>query len=301
MTEQPSKTREGRQNVINRVKALFGVAKLSLRNEMEEALKDLGQDTDLSQQEREMLKNVLQLHELKVSDLMVPRSDIVGVSLDDSLIDVLKIFKEAGHSRLPVYAESLDDPRGMVHIRDFLELITHRFFEFPNMSHSFWTETVLSATNIIRPVLFVPRSMPALELLVKMQAARTHMALIIDEYGGTDGLASIEDIVELIVGEIEDEHDDIEGPLVSMTGHGIFIVDARAPMEEVEAALGRSFQHMVETSAVDTIGGLVTTIAGRLMAKGEQVKIDEQLIFEVLEADPRRLKVLKAIMSPSSD
>jgi len=301
MSDHPSKSRDNRSNVINRVKALFGVTNLSLRDEMEEALKDLGQDTDLTPQEREMLKNVLHLHELNVSDVMVPRSDIVGVSLDDTLGDVLKVFKDASHSRLPVYAESLDDPRGMVHIRDFLELVSHHLVNVPSEHQVGWFGTTLSKTNIVRPVLFVPRSMPALELLVKMQAARTHMALVIDEYGGTDGLASIEDIVELIVGEIEDEHDDVEGPLISTAGEGLFIIDARAPMHEVEVALGRSFDDLAEASSVDTIGGLVTTIAGRLMAKGELLRIDQQLIFEVVEADPRRLKVLKAIIPKSSD
>jgi CBS domain containing-hemolysin-like protein len=299
MSDHTSKTRDSRQNVINRVKALFGVANLSLRSEMEEALADLSHDTDLTAQERELLKNVLHLHELHVSDVMVPRGDIVGVSLNDSLQVVLKVFKEASHSRLPVYAESLDDPRGMVHIRDFLGLISQHLFE-PAIDPSLdWFDTCLSGTNIIRPVLFVPRSMPALELLVKMQVARTHMALVIDEYGGTDGLASIEDIVELIVGEIEDEHDDVEGPLISKIGDGVFIVDARAPTHEVEAALGKSFDDFLERSSVDTIGGLVTTIAGRLMAKGERLTMGEQLIFEVVEADPRRLKVLKAIFSSS--
>jgi CBS domain containing-hemolysin-like protein len=301
MTDQTSKSRESRQNVISRLKALFGVANLSLRTEMEGALRDLGRDTDLSPQEREMLKNVLHLHELNVSDVMVPRSDIVGVSLEDTLQDVLKVFKEASHSRLPIYAQSLDDPRGMVHIRDVLGLITDHFASSSNDPHWSSFDISLSRTSIIRPVLFVPRSMPALELLVKMQAARTHMALVIDEYGGTDGLASIEDIVELIVGEIEDEHDDVEGPLISRADDGTFIVDARAPLHEVEAALSKSLKDLSQSLSVETIGGLVTTVAGRLMAKGERVTIGEELFFEVVEADPRRLKVLKAVVLNLSD
>lgn len=300
MIDHVPKSRDHRQNVIARVKALFGVSNLSLRTELEEALRDLSQDTDLTAQERELLKNVLNLHELHVSDVMVPRGDIVGVSINDPLQVVLKVFKEASHSRLPVYADSLDDPRGMVHIRDFLSLMSHHLVEHRVHSNPDWFDTCLSETNIIRPILFVPRSMPALELLVKMQMARTHMALVIDEYGGTDGLASIEDIVELIVGEIEDEHDDVEGPLISRVAEGVFIVDARAPTHDVEAAIGMSFDDFLERSSVDTIGGLVTTLAGRLMAKGERLRVGEQLIFEVVEADPRRLKVLKVICSSVS-
>jgi CBS domain containing-hemolysin-like protein len=301
MTDQAPKSRENHQNVISRVKALFGVANLSLRSEMEVALRDLGRDTDLSPQEREMLKNVLHLHELNVSDVMVPRSDIVGVSLEDTLQDVLKIFKDASHSRLPVYAQSLDDPRGMVHIRDLLGLLTDHFASLDSGAQLASFDVCLSRTGIIRPVLFVPRSMPALELLVKMQAARTHMALVIDEYGGTDGLASIEDIVELIVGEIEDEHDDVEGPLISKVGDGAFIVDARAPLHEVELTLSRSLKELSQSLSVETIGGLVTTVAGRVMAKGERIAIDEKLFFEVVEADPRRLKILKAVVVNSID
>jgi CBS domain containing-hemolysin-like protein len=238
-----------------------------------------------------MLRNVLNLHELRVSDVMVTRGEIVAVSLEDSLASVADVFRNAGHSRIPVYAETLDDPRGMIHIRDF--------FNYVSGGHGTQVEAQLQAdassrtvaeTNIIRPVLFVPPSMPALELLVKMQVARTHMALVIDEYGGTDGLASIEDIVELIVGDIEDEHDPIEGPLCSRTEEGAWVVDARAELDEVELVSGIRFSESPDAGSVETIGGLVTMIAGRVPAKGERVSFSGSAEFEVLDADPRKVK-----------
>ena len=228
---------------------------------------------------------------------MVTRGEIVAVSLEDSLAKVAEMFRTAGHSRLPVYAESLDDPRGMIHIRDFFNYLSARNSVFGRMGPDpSTTAQSVGETNILRPVLFVPPSMPALELLVKMQAARTHMALVIDEYGGTDGLASIEDIVELIVGEIEDEHDAVEGPLFSKTEEGAWVVDARAELEELEQASGVSLCNNPDAEAVETIGGLVTMIAGRVPAKGERVLFDSVVEFEILDADPRKVK--RVLMRP---
>jgi CBS domain containing-hemolysin-like protein len=246
-----------------------------------------------------MLKNVLSLHELNVSDVMVPRGDIVGVSMDDDLHHVLSVFKSAGHSRLPVYVDTLDDPRGMIHIRDFLNFISSRQrMESSDSSEQMQIMTcdlksILSDTHIVRSVLFVPPSMPALDLLIKMQAARTHMALVIDEYGGTDGLASIEDIVELIVGDIEDEHDRTEGPLVSRLEEGLYLIDARAQLEELTRVANLEFGELTGSESVDTIGGLVTIAAGRVLAKGESVTLNQRFEFEVVDADPRRIKKLK--------
>ena len=179
----------------------------------------------------------------------------------------------------------------MIHIRDFFNYLASTGSSQPGglLAISNLTESVGSA-NIVRPVLFVPPSMPALELLVKMQAARTHMALVIDEYGGTDGLASIEDIVELIVGDIEDEHDPIEGPLVARTDEGGWVIDARAHLDEVEEGAGIDLSAGPNADAVETIGGLVTMIAGRVPAKGERFKFLKGVEFEVMDADPRRVK-----------
>ena len=287
-----------RPKMLERLRALFGMSGPSLRDEIEEALQDESAPGDVSPQERAMLKNVLNLHELNVSDVMVPRGDIVGVSLDDQLNHVLSVFKSAGHSRLPVYADTLDDPRGMIHIRDFLNFIAGEQMA-ASEDHPKQTQfkvcdlnLMLSETNILRSVLFVPPSMPALDLLIKMQAARTHMALVIDEYGGTDGLASIEDIVELIVGDIEDEHDRSEGPLVSCVEEGLYLVDARAQLDELTKVAHLQFGELPGSESVETIGGLVTIAAGRVLAKGESVTLSQRFEFEVVDADPRRIKKL---------
>lgn len=291
VSRQRDPLRGEKPSLFDRLRSIFVREENSVRGDIEGALEDDSLASDISPQERAMLRNVLNLHELRVSDVMVTRGDIVAVSLDDSLASVAEMFRTAGHSRLPVYADSLDDPRGMIHIRDFFNYLSARngVTEQGGLDASRTSESV-GETNILRPVLFVPPSMPALELLVKMQAARTHMALVIDEYGGTDGLASIEDIVELIVGEIEDEHDAVEGPLFSRTEEGAWVVDARAELEELEQASGVSLSNNPEAEAVETIGGLVTMIAGRVPAKGERVLFDATVEFEVLDADPRRVK-----------
>jgi CBS domain containing-hemolysin-like protein len=284
--------------MLERLRALFGINGSSLRNEIEDALQDTSAP-DVSPQERAMLKNVLNLHELNVSDIMVPRGDIVGVSMDDNLHHVLSVFKSAGHSRLPVYVDTLDDPRGMIHIRDFLNFISSGQGKESLVSSEQIQITTcdfkssLSDTHIVRSVLFVPPSMPALDLLIKMQAARIHMALVIDEYGGTDGLASIEDIVELIVGDIEDEHDRSEGPLVSRVEDGLYLIDARAQLEELTRVANLAFGELPGSESVDTIGGLVTVAAGRVLAKGESVTLNQRFQFEVVDADPRRIKKMK--------
>ncbi len=296
----PSQTHKEPQKprMLERLRALFGINGSSLRNEIEDALQDTSAP-DVSPQERAMLKNVLNLHELNVSDIMVPRGDIVGVSMDDNLHHVLSVFKSAGHSRLPVYVDTLDDPRGMIHIRDFLNFISSGQGKENLVSSEQIQITTcdfkssLSDTHIVRSVLFVPPSMPALDLLIKMQAARIHMALVIDEYGGTDGLASIEDIVELIVGDIEDEHDRSEGPLVSRVEDGLYLIDARAQLEELTRVANLAFGELPGSESVDTIGGLVTIAAGRVLAKGESVTLNQRFQFEVVDADPRRIKKMK--------
>ena len=238
----------GKPSLFDRLRALFGIGGASIRDDIEEVLADTSTEDDVSSQERALLKNVLALHEVHVGDVMVPRADIVAVSLQTKLADVLAVFRNAGHSRLPVQGDTLDDPRGMVHIRDFVGYLAaapkppdrpQGAAGSPAGKPKGETaascrvaqgalDTALSQANILRPVLFVPASMPALDLLVKMQATRTHMALVIDEYGGTEGLASIEDIMEMIVGDIEDEHDQEESPKIEAAAGGGFLVDARA-------------------------------------------------------------------------
>ena len=291
---------------IARLTGLFrGRAGPSIRADLEDALAEAGisladgsADGAFSPQERAMLGNVLKLRSVRVADVMVPRPDIVAVSVGSTLADLLRVFRTAGHSRLPVYDETLDDPRGMLHIRDFLnhvaagaEATQGALTPGPEAGHLGLIDLSqpLSEAGLLRPVLFVPPSKPAIDLLLKMQATRTHMALVIDEYGGTDGLVSIEDLVEIVVGDIEDEHDETAGPAIVAEGEDGFIADARAPLEAVSEAIGFDLSGGEAAQEVETIGGLVASLAGRVPVRGEIVAGPEGLEFEVLDADPRRL------------
>ncbi len=275
----------------------------SFREDLADALSD---DTTLhafSAGEKAMLHNILRLQDVRVEDLMVPRSDIEAVDYEITLGDLLKLFEESGHSRMPVYSETLDDPKGMVHIRDVVAYVTRTAAmskaEIAARKRSVAAnldlkkvglEKPLSALKLVRKVLFVPPSMQAAVLMARMQATHIQMALVIDEYGGTEGLISLEDIVEVIVGDIEDEHDDeADTPLIEEKGEGIFIVDAKAEIDDVAAAVGSEFQAGELGEDVDTIGGLLFAIAGRVPVRGEVI---DALGFEfrIIDADPRRLK-----------
>jgi hemolysin (HlyC) family protein len=297
---RPVAPREQPAGLFERLRALFGLAPASVRDDIEDAI-DESAGAEFTPQERAILKNVLALHDVRVADVMVPRADVVALSLDTPLRDVLSLFRAAGHSRLPVYEDTLDDPRGMIHIRDLVVFLVSdpRFglvSEPPDAgadrAATSGLDMPLSEARILRPVLYAPPSMPALDLLLRMQASRTHMALVIDEYGGTDGLVSIEDVVESIVGDIEDEHDEAETPIHS-AGDGVFIVEARAPLDQVSEAVGFDFASLADAEEVDTIGGLVTASAGRVPGRGEILKGPGEFEFEVLDADPRRIKRLK--------
>ncbi|WP_332681010.1 hemolysin family protein [Bosea sp. (in: a-proteobacteria)] len=273
----------------------------SVREEITEALAQGGGEiADISPQERAMLSNVLSLRERRVDDVMVPRADIIAVSLEATLASLLALLRSAGHSRLPVYGETLDDPRGMIHIRDFLDFLAARAGPgsggdgeaVPDLGAVDLSVTLAEA-SMLRPVLYVPPSMPAVDLLVRMQATRTHIALVIDEYGGTDGLVSIEDLVEIVVGDIEDEHDQDEAPTIAPAGENRFIADARATLEELNDATGIDLSAAEVAEEVDTLGGLIVTLAGRVPARGELIQGPEGLEFEVLDADPRRVKRLR--------
>lgn len=296
----PGETEAGREGWLERLIGRFSHrARDSMRDDLEEVLSDATAVADLSARERLMLKNVLGFHRIRVSDVMVPRADIVAVSADMTLGEVLQLFRTAGHSRLPAYGETLDEPLGMVHIRDFLDHIAatgattsgHEASAKPPYGDLGGVDlsAALKDASILRPVLFVPRSMPAIDLLARMQASRTHMALVIDEYGGTDGLVSIEDLVEMVVGDIEDEHDETEHMIVHEEG-GALLADARASLEEVSEALGQDLLGAVASDEVDTLGGLIATSVGRVPSRGELIAGPGGLEFEVLDADPRRLK-----------
>ena len=274
----------------------------TLRDELEVALAESGEHA-FTPLERAMLRNVLGLHRVRVDDAMVPRADIVAVASDVTLGELLATFRTAGHSRLPVYGDTLDDPQGMVHIRDFLDYLAKRAETGEDGAVNLGLVDLsarLSGAEILRPVLFVPPSMPAIDLLVRMQATRTHMALVIDEYGGTDGLVSIEDLVEMVVGDIEDEHDDQDAEMIVEDGKGGFLADARAGLEEVSAALGVDLA-AAAGEEVDTIGGLIVTLAGRVPSRGELLAGPDGLEFEVVDADPRRVKRVRILRSGAAD
>ncbi|HEX4370391.1 MAG TPA: hemolysin family protein [Rhizomicrobium sp.] len=256
---------------------------------MRESLEEVIEESDrkepaLSQQERVMLANLLSFGELKVSDVMLPRSQIVAADEDTPLAELMSLFREAKHSRLPVYRENLDDPTGLVHVKDVLTLLE------PNGANDYRL-TSAKVARIRRPILFAPPSMRALDLLLKMQASHTHLALVIDEYGGTDGLVSIEDIIEEIVGDIADEHDE-EAPALKRDEDG-FVADARVELEDFKNETGVDLATSEADEDVDSLGGLVASLVGRVPQRGEIIAHPSGYEFEVLEADPRRIKRLR--------
>lgn len=286
------------------LRTLFGWKAGSIRADLKDLLDAMSPgESGFSPDESRMLKNILSLRERRVGDVMVPRADIIDVQQDITLGELLRTFERAGHSRLVVYNDTLDDPVGMVHIRDMIAFMTARATVNPAKNakrkkplpagldlKAVDLAMPLSATKIVREILFVPPSMRVIDLLARMQATRIHLALVIDEYGGTDGLISIEDIVEQIVGEIADEHDEDELPAVVRQPDGTYIADARAPLEDVAAIVGNDFEVGDAAEEVDTLGGYLVTRAGRLPVRGEIVPGPGLFEFEVLDADPRRVK-----------
>jgi CBS domain containing-hemolysin-like protein len=257
----------------------------AMRESLEEVIEESERtEPELSQQERVMLTNLLSFGDLKVSDVMVPRAQIVAADEDTPLAELMSLFREAKHSRLPVYRENLDDPTGLVHVKDVLTLLE------PDKSNVYRLNAS-SISRIKRPILFAPPSMRALDLLLKMQTSHTHLALVIDEYGGTDGLVSIEDIIEEIVGDIADEHDE-EAPALKRDSDG-FIADARVELEDFKNETGVDLATSEAGEDVDSLGGLVASLVGRVPQRGEIIAHPSGYEFEVLEADPRRIKRLR--------
>lgn len=256
----------------------------TLRESLEDVIEEHGDDVAaLTDDERLMLMNIVTLREKDIDDVMVPRADIVAVEVSVPFPDLVHVFKKAAHSRLPVYRESLDDVVGMVHIKDVLAVLADG--EQP--------VSPPSILDIKRPVLFVPPTMPVIDLLLKMRLNRLHMALVVDEFGGTNGLVTIEDLIEEIVGEIEDEHDVQGTPLIVERAGGDLEVDARALIADLEAKLNVDLLPEDRDEVVDSVGGLVFSLAGRVPSRGEIIRHSDGIEFEVLEADPRRLKRLR--------
>ncbi|ASP35508.1 CBS domain-containing protein [Labrenzia sp. VG12] len=328
--EDPQQTKPQRSaaflNQLKRVLRL-GRQSSSLRENLEDELAREGGDAAFSPEERMLLGNILRLRELRVDDVMIPRADIDAVDLDTSLSRVMELFQKSGHSRMPVYEETLDDPRGMVHIKDLMAFIAERgasrrpatavenaadATELQPGSHNGAARNghnqpdldlscvdlsvTLEETDLVRNLLFVPPSMPATDLMTKMKADRIQMALVIDEYGGTDGLVSLEDLVEEVVGDIEDEHDEDEEAMLVADGEGVWIADPRLPLEDLDTVLGTRLTGGEISEDVDTLGGLLYVTVGRVPVRGELLFVPEEVPgfeFEVLDADPRRIKRLK--------
>ncbi len=302
--------------LISKILAMFGLRPAgTLRDDLESALSvQRGDEHDVfSPEERAMLNNILRLREVRVEDVMVPRADIIAVEDDITLDELLLLFEESGHSRFPVFSDTMDDPRGMVMIKDLQAYIVRTASRAQKTSEKASKRSTtklnlskivlskkLKSLKLIRKVLFVPPSMLVTELMTRMQTARTQMALVIDEYGGTDGLVSLEDIIEEVFGEIEDEHDDDDGPMIEKTADGVYIADARAELDEVRALIGPDFQYGELGEDMDTIGGLVFTLVGRIPVRGEVIDGIPGFEFRILDADPRRIRRLQIVTRRSS-
>jgi magnesium and cobalt transporter len=280
----------GRDGLMWRLQSLLRKREAeSVRDRMEELIEEPhlpqgvaepGQrGTDLDAQERALLGNVLKLRDKTAGDVMLPRADIMAMPEDYTLEQAIRLIQRDGHSRYPVFRKQLDEIVGMVHIKDVFASVGN--------------DASFDMKAILRKPLFVVPSVPVLDLLLQMRQARIHMALVVDEYGGIDGLVTIEDLVETITGDISDEHDEQEPPHMVEKPDGSIELDARTPVEAFEAMLGPVLTEEERASDIDTMGGLVFTLAGRVPAKGELVSHSSGLEFRVLEADPRRVRRLR--------
>ena len=293
-------------NWVDKLRGAFGLkGSGSIREDLADALAAGDVSGGFTPEERAMLANILRLREVRVDDVMVPRADIEAVEIGIRLDDLFASFRRSGHSRMPVYRESLDDPVGLVHIKDLMihvaggvvpdapgETATSPDVERLDLARIDLSKALVE-TNLVRNILFVPPSMPVAALLASMQASRMQMALVIDEYGGTDGLVSLEDAVEMIVGDIEDESDEDTGPMIVPDGNGGFLADARADLDELAAAIGEDLGAAGAGEDIDTVGGLVFDLIGRIPVRGELVSTPRGYEIEILDADPRRIKRLR--------
>lgn len=295
-----------------------------LREDLADALMtDTSVSSAFSPEERAMLHNILRFREVRVEDIMVPRADIEAVEMNITIGELMIHFEETGRSRMPVYGDNLDDARGFVHIRDLLSYLAKQArnkrragrqsqaaaasstsaekaerntrtakpaFDLGRVD----LEQTVGEAGLIRKILFVPPSMLASDLLQSMQAARTQLALVIDEYGGTDGLVSHEDIVEMVIGDVEDEHDD-EEVRFSRVSEDVFVADARVELEEIAKAIGSDFDIRDRLEDVDTLGGLIFSALGRIPVRGEVVQAVPGFEFQILDADPRRIKRVRIL------
>jgi len=259
----------------------------SLRETIDEMIEEPPADgpDPLGAQERVLIGNILKGHDRSAADVMVQRVDIVALDAETPFPEVVRYLIEQGHSRVPIYRETLDDVIGFIHVKDILPSVAER------------RETKLAP--LLRKVLFVAPSLPILDLLVQMRQAHTHIAMVVDEFGGIDGLVTIEDLIEEIVGDIEDEHDVADAPYLIERSDGTLVADARTPIEALEERQGIRLRPAGDQEEVDTLGGLVSTLAGRVPKRGEVIAHPSGIEFEVLDGDPRRIKRLRVRSLPA--
>jgi len=278
-----------RATFVNRIRSMLGrpAPEPTLRESIAELMQEAADapeaqapPSELDRHERLLIQNILRLRETTADDVMVPRADIVAMRSDLTLEQTIEQIRADGHSRLPVYREQLDDIIGMVHVKDV--------FAYVGRPEAFSLEAIMR-----KPLMVAPR-MRVLDLLLQMRQQRVHMALVVDEYGGIDGLVTIEDLVETITGEIDDEHDDEETPMVTERPDGALDLNARLPVEEFEKRMGPILSEDERDADIDTVGGLVFTLAGRVPAKGEVISHPSGLEFRILDADARRIRRLRA-------
>jgi magnesium and cobalt transporter len=275
-----------KDNFIKRLIKNFGFGEQNNLREniqyaIEENFSNGSKGSGLSNKEKTILENILTINKLKAVDIMIPRADIVSVGHNSGFGDLIKSINKESHSRIPIFRKDLDDVLGMVHIKDLIKFINQE------------SQSDFVLKNIIRDVLFIPPSMPILNILLKMQSTKLHMALVIDEHGGTDGLITIEDLVEEIVGEIQDEHDEEDVIEFKTINEKTFIANAKMELIEFQKKTNINF----DADNVDTLGGYIFSIINRVPQKGEIIKNNPKFIFEIMDADPRKIKVLKITKS----
>ena len=279
----------GRATFVNRIRSLMGhpTPEPTLRESIAELMQEAadspettGPTSELNPHERLLIANILRLRETTADDVMIPRADIVAMRADLTLEQAIEQIRGDGHSRLPVYREQLDDIIGMVHVKDV--------FAYVGRPDAFSLEAIIR-----KPLMVAPR-VRVLDLMLQMRQQRMHMALVVDEYGGIDGLVTIEDLVETITGDIADEHDDEETPMVTERPDGALDLNARLPVAAFEERMGPILSEDERDADIDTVGGLVFTLAGRVPAKGEVISHPSGLEFRILEADARRIRKLRA-------
>jgi len=297
-----------KDSLWRRIRSRFGRGReMGLRESLEGALESheaQNPGETVREEAKSMMLNIIEFSRLRVDDVMVPRVDIVAIDEADTMHDLLEKFIDANHSRVPVYRETLDGITGMIHVKDFMRWMTARGAKkrrtkagrLPLAGISIAAaelSTPVKQAGLNRNVLFVPPSMPATDLLIRMQASHTHLAIVIDEYGGTEGLVSIEDLVEVIVGDISDEHDTDEDLEIKPIEDGRYCADGRVDISELERLLNVDLLSDEDEEEADTLAGLVFKIAGRVPTRGEIIRHESGLEFEILESDPRRVKQLR--------